>query len=191
MKHLQQLVQSSLFLFGGLAILAISLHFTSVSETMASTGRGMASPVPQSFFDKQMPGSIPYLMNRARDRFALLDEQGSERVAYYLDFANHRISAAVYAFEQGDEELAVQTATKALGYLWRAQVLCQNLNSLDGSTESTQNAFQGVCQPFETQYLEQMHRLESSVQLFVAHSQNDALRAHSEHLLQRIEVVKK
>ncbi|MCD8507026.1 hypothetical protein LRY65_03860 [Candidatus Woesebacteria bacterium] len=178
MKYLKQAVQTSFFLFGGLAVLAVSLHFTSVRETMASTGESSTSQTSAHWFDSHMPGSVPYTMGRAVDRWQVWNADESERATFFLNYADHRMSAAEYTFEHANPELAIHTLEKAFGYLLRGYEECRQF----GPEMSVS------CSELEPVFVDQVQRLHALVAHFEKNTENDALRAHAITLQRRVQV---
>lgn len=179
MKYLEQTLQSSLFLLGGLAVLTFSLHFTNVQQTMAAANIPSPAPTPNTLLDSQMPGTLPYFFDRVSDKITLWQEEDDlSRVEKYIQYASHRTVAAQYAFTLSHYDESVTTLTKAFGYFARVHMLCQGFN------EEAPLPCHTIQPKFETA-LETFLAVTDSM---MESSQSDAVRMKIQHISEQAKV---
>lgn len=128
----KQLIESSLFLLAGGLVLVLSLFAAHHSQLQAAGPQYQVSQNTtsvghawQQWWDRKLPGSVPYTALRAREHMADWRSSDRQDPVVTMARAEDRLLAAQYAFSQGNVDEAVTTAYKAFGYLSMTWVNCQ------------------------------------------------------------------
>lgn len=130
LQGLSRFAASSSLVLMGAVVMMTSLQSQHVRSTFAAdthlplhsqtAGKGVSR-----FFDRRMPGALPYLLERGQDRMNVISSSPEDQPRVLLQLSQERAEAAAYAFSHGDESLAMTTLSKGFVYLHRAVALCQ------------------------------------------------------------------
>lgn len=150
MKYIQQIAKSSAFLIGGFVVLVLSLHFTNTQQTMAAGNSPSPTPTPASWLDSEMPGTMPYLLERVADKWKIWQKPTPNRGDIYIKHASDRMKSAEYSFSLGHEDMAMTTLKKAFGYLAKAHLSCKGFTGENVSCNDLTENFQSQIASFVT-----------------------------------------
>lgn len=180
MKHITQLVSSSVLLVLGFAVAALSLRGMHADAAFAASP-GLQPPTHRSgldfsaIVDNEMPGSLPYIASRGWERAETLWLTDIEKVQEFIVRLSERQESAEWALKAGKTELALTTYLKGYGYLHEIIHDCFG----DEATVHCDAQLQ-------EQIVQGGRNLEDSLQRFIDDSTDDALRARAEGLLSQL-----
>lgn len=115
----------------GVFVLLVSLQAMQARAAGAREAeRQLASPEPKPatmkhWLDRDMPGTLPYLVDRSLDKSEEMLSDPNKRGEVLLHRAIHRAQRAQYAQRMGDSALARETLGKAVVYLSRGMTMCR------------------------------------------------------------------
>jgi hypothetical protein len=173
----------SLALVGGLVII-ISLQRV---QARSVSGGATASPTVQAalchrtlndWWQPDLPGSVPYLVQRVGDRIALALANDEEAVQLRLLNATQRNTAAHIAWRNQNYPLAVDTLSKGFIYFSEALLVCQKHDFALPS-----------CQKSNERWRSSFAALQATTIDFLQGTQDDKARSRLDSLRARQEVL--
>lgn len=186
---LKQTLHSMVFLSLGGVVLFATLFMAHKHQllSVSASPSTVASPqtearLVQKWFDRRLPGSLPYTLLRGREKMADLRRNDRQDPSVTLARSHDRLLAADYAFSLGQQQEAVATVHKSFGYL---HLSWQNCLEFEDCSQETRLALIEVHSQMQVM-LDEWMQTEPSDSVKVAVSQLQARIIHFEQRLEQL-----